>query len=729
MEDKIKIFENLDDQFANAPWSKEIQLGDNTRNFINSFLSKAPNPDKAKNTLATETKAILKKCGDPSLDEFKVNGLVYGYIQSGKTASFTTLSSLAQENGYQIIIILGGISTNLVSQTHARLKKGLQTERSSNWLTFSNPTTEDQNKIKFAANSNRRTVMITVMKNKTHLENLIEIFKGIDSSKVATLIIDDEADQASLNNEEFANQKRVARGDEEAKPSTIFRLIQGLINCFKKSSVVQYTATPQANLFLDNTNPYKPQFVQMISAGEEYTGGDFLIKQRGEFIVKDIPLTDMNSEIMPQTLIDAFRTFLLTVSEGLLRRNEDRFAENEPDRRSMMINPTHLNAGHQQYFNWIKQRFDIFAEVVADTSDEASFNEFKEEYLPFYEDLAKEIPDIHEFDELFNRDQLADVICDTTIQKVNSDQTEVDWDKSYAWILIGGNSLSRGYTVDGLTVTWMTRPSGNFDTFMQRARFYGYKYHYANFCRIYLDKETSIKFKKAVDDEEYLRFFLRENNNISLEEMRLKLMNSANFDNVTRKVVLRNPIRNIRISDWNRIENITSTDSKTISQNINNYEYFYNEKLGSLTKDTSFTYESDIKPKFIEISVKKLMNELLYKIRLNDEKYSFLLKMLENQEPALKTKVYFMSDFNDFRKRTIQPNGRISLFQGRSERIGGYPGDPYIRDQKEISVQLHRLKLFQNHNDLENNTNGVDSFSLAAWIPSSLSTRFYFQDN
>jgi len=123
------------------------------------------------------------------------------------------------------------------------------------------------------------------------------------------------------------------------------------------------------------------------------------------------------------------------------------------------------------------------------------------------------------------------------------------------------------------------------------------------------------------------------------------------------------------------------------------------------------------------------MNELLYKIRLNDEKYSFLLKMLENQEPALKTKVYFMSDFNDFRKRTIQPNGRISLFQGRSERIGGYPGDPYIRDQKEISVQLHRLKLFQNHNDLENNTNGVDSFSLAAWIPSSLSTRFYFQDN
>ena len=189
-----------------------------------------------------ETYRIMQVCGNPNDATNNETGIVIGYVQSGKTLSFTTLTALARDNNYQIVIVIAGISSNLVNQSTQRLASDLRlnTRYDRKWTLLQNPTrTEDFETIETSLaqwvdptfpNERCRTVLITVMKNTSHLNNLLNILQGLTLANVPTLIIDDEGDQASLNiRARWAARQNIDIEDlTENQVSTIYRRINAI---------------------------------------------------------------------------------------------------------------------------------------------------------------------------------------------------------------------------------------------------------------------------------------------------------------------------------------------------------------------------------------------------------------------------------------------------------------------------------------------------------------------
>src|SRR5262249_32584496 len=156
-----------------------------------------------------EAQRVLSQCARPVGDARVRTGLVCGYVQSGKTASMTAVSALAKDNGYRIIILIAGTTTNLVSQNRDRLETHLREAAPEwAWLMLTNPRRADRPGIEALAQewrseqyeeADRRTLFISVMKNHTHLRNLTALLASVNLTDFPAIIFDDEADQASLN--------------------------------------------------------------------------------------------------------------------------------------------------------------------------------------------------------------------------------------------------------------------------------------------------------------------------------------------------------------------------------------------------------------------------------------------------------------------------------------------------------------------------------------------------
>ena len=169
----------------------------------------------------------------------------------------------------------------------------------------------------------------------------------------------------------------------------------------------------------------------------------------------------------------------------------------------MMIHPSHLISKHTDYFIYVKSIISRWTKIL-EIQDEFDLDkkELLAEFRQAHSDVKRTAPDLPEFEILEEEYRLLHIIRNTDIQSLNTDkgnETSVHWLHSYANILIGGNALDRGFTVEGLTVTYMPRSIGGglADTIQQRARFMGYKSSYIGYCRIYLGEEAFNSYKKV----------------------------------------------------------------------------------------------------------------------------------------------------------------------------------------------------------------------------------------
>ena len=182
-------------------------VGKETSEYLEHLKIDRPNRDR----LSSSARQILSHCVSPNMSNGSTTGLVVGHIQSGKTRSFTTVITLARDNGYRMIVVITGMSKTLNRQSADRIRSDLrlETPRDRKWLHFNNPRVDsDYRKIRATlANWNdanvgadrAKTVLITVMKNHTHLQHLTEVMQKLSLENVPCLVIDDEGDQASLN--------------------------------------------------------------------------------------------------------------------------------------------------------------------------------------------------------------------------------------------------------------------------------------------------------------------------------------------------------------------------------------------------------------------------------------------------------------------------------------------------------------------------------------------------
>ena len=174
----------------------------------------------------------------------------------------------------------------------------------------------------------------------------------------------------------------------------------------------------------------------------------------------------------------------------------------------MLVHPSHGTTQHRDFHTWISDIFEEWRRVIRLPTNDPDREELLDAFRLAHADLQNTEPSIPSFDELVP--WLSSAFNRTSIEEVNRRRGKpviVDWGQQYGWILVGGQAMDRGYTIEGLTVTYMPRGvgTGNADTIQQRARFFGYKRKYLGYCRVYLEAATRRAFRAYVEHEEYMR--------------------------------------------------------------------------------------------------------------------------------------------------------------------------------------------------------------------------------
>jgi hypothetical protein len=193
-----------------APGDWLPTVGPETVDFLETVV-----PQGSRDTVREAAISILARGVAPTRDAGQETGLVIGYVQSGKTMSFETVAALARDNAFQLVIVVAGTANPLLDQSTGRLRRDLrldEPERARRWIQFQNPGVDDATVQAIrdvlddwndpgTPEEFKKTVLITVLKHHRRLQNLAALFRTIGLDRVPVLIIDDEADQASLNNE------------------------------------------------------------------------------------------------------------------------------------------------------------------------------------------------------------------------------------------------------------------------------------------------------------------------------------------------------------------------------------------------------------------------------------------------------------------------------------------------------------------------------------------------
>ncbi len=508
-------------------------------------------------TVAFEAHRILGRCVPPSEPGGDATGLVVGYVQSGKTLSFTTLTALARDNGYGLVILIAGTIDTLKSQSEERLIQDLGlagAKPGQPWVHIANPATgtSDFEALKqmvsrWKSNAvparKKKTVLITVLKQHQRLGNLVECLshKSLNLQGVPCLVIDDEADQASLNNFTAKNLKT-----RQTRVSSNYREVINLKAVLPHHTYIQYTATPQAPLLISLVDVLSPNFAETLTPGAGYVGGSVLFAPRSPYAI-EIPTveavaTASTYPMTPPTLLAALRLFLLGACAHAL--------SGEDSNRSMMVHPSQQTAPHTQYLTWIKAPLVAWKEQL----DNKELRDLlKEDFKAAHADLKRTLGiALPALDDLFG--MMSEVLDTVMVREVNSTGKGADpirWGDNEYWILVGGQKLDRGYTIKGLTVTYMPRPLGvgNADNLQQRARFYGYKLGYLGFCRVYVREDVKRAFEAYVEHENLIRTELELTRGLPLKEWHRKFI-LANGLQPTRRNVMGIRLDEVVTSEW-----------------------------------------------------------------------------------------------------------------------------------------------------------------------------------
>ena len=519
------------------------------------YLSKGGFPGPVLEAMNEKTNLVLKYCGDPKGEaSFDRRGMVMGDVQAGKTGNYTALISKAADAGYRVIIVIAGIHENLRSQTQKRIDEGLVGRNSDispteitpdggrvgvGWEDFTRlPRALTSRKTDFRKgqasigwrldSEKEEPFVFVIKKNASILKHILgwlrslNLHKGSDLIDLPMMLIDDEADNASIN---------VAKGPDAV--SRINGQIRDLLNLFEKSSYVAFTATPFANIFIDpdenhtdaGKDLFPEHFLISLDRPGNYYGAEkvFLAdpEQGNTRPTRDITDNDPHLPIkmpkghqvldLPETLIKALRTFIVSGAIRDLRGQRDKH-------HSMLINVSHLTAVQTQVANLIRYRMnDIVKPALkmhcALSVEEAEANAevaacrliFDAEYADCGEKWDDVLPLLNR---VADRAAVYEVNSKSGEKLVYPDIEDAERDQVTA-IAVGGYSLSRGLTLEGLTISYFLRNSKAYDTLLQMARWFGYRPRYEDLCRIWIKEEARKWYAHIATASEELRGDLR----------------------------------------------------------------------------------------------------------------------------------------------------------------------------------------------------------------------------
>jgi Z1 domain. len=482
---------------------------------------------------------IVDLLGDPKSDEgFQRRGLVLGDVQSGKTANYTAISNKAADTGYKIIIILAGMMENLRKQTQERLDAEFSGRKSEYYLdptavqeiknipvgvgrygtqkriaSFTSVTKDfDIGVLRsndLALQSVNDPVLLVVKKNKRILNNLINWLRSNNINSVTgkimlpMLLIDDEADNASVNTR-----------NEDENATAINACIRQLLNSFSQASYLGITATPFANIFINpetedemlGDDLFPRDFIYSLSAPTNYIGADRIFGDDSSFssVLEPLRAEEMNLffpyshkknmvvDELPPSLYEAISYFLLSNPIRDMRSDNTQH-------RSMMV---HVSRFTDVQNNIAEVINEWLVQVRSDLKNYSQLPAAEAEKIKNIKYL-KEVWEKHNLSavcgaswELLLKKYLYTAVAPIDVRAVNQSTgtTSLDYynhkDDGLRVIAVGGNSLSRGLTLEGLCVSYFYRRSQMYDTLLQMGRWFGYRPNYEDMFKIWIAEEA-----------------------------------------------------------------------------------------------------------------------------------------------------------------------------------------------------------------------------------------------
>lgn len=458
-------------------------------------------------TTDRDTNFVLNNIGNPKEGQFSIHGMVVGHVQSGKTANFSGVLCKAADAGYKFIVVISGDKINLRDQTQERVDEsfvgidleGKNDDRKPVPLTQVGLDFSIDKARSFAgvqSGAFRNPVVLVVKKNASILNNLLVWLKEDiqNFSDTSVLVIDDESDYASVNTK------------EEEDPTSINSKIRELLLLSRKTSYVAYTATPFANIFIDHHINHKElgqdlfpkDFIYALNAPTNYFGSEaFLMNGKEDLYWREIndyadliPIKHKKDDSLfelPESLYKAIRCFILTVVIRSLRGQEEQH-------KSMLIHITRFTIKHSEvadlvgeYLEIIEENIKAYSMIEEDPNGHitALRETFEDEFLSKADDKNLD----SEFDWSEVKSNLPKYVETLKIREEHQHsvaRVKYDSQDPINVIVIGGLSLSRGFTVEGLTISYFLRGTLFYDTLMQMARWYGYRTGYQDLCRVYM---------------------------------------------------------------------------------------------------------------------------------------------------------------------------------------------------------------------------------------------------
>ena len=726
--------------------------------FYEEFIKELKNFDtKSKKILTDETFNILGKCINPktSSEAIKNTGSVIGYVQSGKTTSFNALAMLAIDNGFKLIIVLGGRTNNLLTQNRDEFEINLKSmlSQSKVKLPQSDIGSISQLKVDCLIDRNNKffPVKPIISVNLKHQGHILKLAKVLGNNKeilnqTNVLVIDDEADNASLNS---------MINSDDYNPSAVYAAIKKLRGTLKRHSFIQYTATPQALLLTSKSDQLSPEWVRFITPGRDYVGTkDFF---HNSYVPVTIPSDQLLGKNivdfeLPESLFKSIFTYLITAAQATIIGYPL-----WPKNLTMMIHP-HGEVKVQDKWGisideYLKEwRYEI------DTNKKNWIKTHKSDLKNAYKLLKPGVDrsndKLNSFEELVELIPLIvkEVALSVLNGKANSRLVKtVDWDDKYN-IVIGGNLLDRGFVVKGLVTTYMPRKgSTNADTLQQRGRFYGYKRKHLGFLKLWLGEDTHKHFKAYLDSEEILYSDLKawtmDNPFSPLQEWTRRMVLSPILQPCRKAIIGIGLVpKFLNKSGWFwpkeplELSLNKATIQKLIDLNEDKFEAYPNSEswtpatksivANNLNLEHVMDVLADYDVSHIESSqwatTKALMGLLIRKnysasvVLMGTEETNlskFFPRARAYKKKMIETTEYDDTTFTKYNK--LVPIFKLDDFhQGRND-LKNYPGAKKIYDnsQRTITFQIHKIKIDYPSNE----ASSFDSLVLAIKMPSNTS--------
>jgi hypothetical protein len=548
----------LQDADHDADWIRKRDIPWAYSDNYERYLREDGLPGKVVETLMQVSLKVASHLQDPLKEgKWDRRGLVIGHVQSGKTANYLGLVARAADAGYRFIVIVAGIHNNLRMQTQERVDAGFvgrvssavarerlkQLGRTSDIGVGTYPghprpvtlTTTDSDFRKAIANTTgsalkdwSKPVVIVIKKNVSTLKALNGWLKDFNRdvgqtqiADVPMLFVDDEADNASVNTNK-----------PELSPTRTNRLIRETLSLFHKSSYVGYTATPFANIFInpdaydkDTLQDLFPRhFIHCLDAPTNYFGSDriFLDEQRSKLHLRTIrdcedviPLKhtrDHGIDELPASLRQAIRVFFLVRSIRNLRGQLGKHT-------SMLINVSRFTDVQKEVRRLVETYRTTLAEAIEANAALPEAVALRNSHLRDLRTTWEE--EFAEGKESWPEIQAALHGAASSIRTVvvNSKSDEglnyaefAERGEAMSVIALGGLSLSRGLTLEGLAVSYMYRNTRMYDTLLQMGRWFGYRPGYEDLCRVWLSDESIGWYSHIAESTDELRDSIKEMN-------------------------------------------------------------------------------------------------------------------------------------------------------------------------------------------------------------------------